>query len=143
MPRTTTGLPEGGREPTAMPAIGIERRHFTHKRLERWIRLQQFVYGLPDDYSYAVCTSERNGQAESRALVTVGWMTWFGQGRGADRQHSLALALLEASEALSSNGTRVFLHGFTRWVWSRLRPTHRAETGASENTSEGVDRLAS
>ena len=117
MSEMTTGRPERDGA-TVAP---IERKHFTHKRLERWIRLQQFVYGLSDDYSYAVCTSEKDGVAESRALVTVGWMTWFGHGKGADRQHALALALLEASEALSSNGTRVFFHGISRWIGSVFR----------------------
>ncbi|MGZ3650298.1 MAG: hypothetical protein ACXVB9_17895 [Bdellovibrionota bacterium] len=90
--------------------------------MERWIRLQQFVYGLPDDYSYAVCTTERSdGRAESCALVTVGWMTWFGRGKGSDRQHSLALALLETSEALSSNSTRVFWQSVKLWFRRQLR----------------------
>jgi hypothetical protein len=133
-----TGQPEGARQGSAS-AETVERRHFTHKRLERWIRLQQFVYGLPDDYSYAVCTTERDGRAESRALVTVGWMTWFGHGKGADRQHALALALLEASEALSSNSTRVFFHGLSRWFLRRLRP---AKPVPARSTEAEPERLA-
>lgn len=93
-----------------------EKRNLIHRRMERWIRLQEFVYGLPDDYSYAVCIREvGSGVCESRALVKVGWMSWFGQGKGSDRQHSLAVALLETSEALSSNSTTVFFHGIRRW----------------------------
>lgn len=143
MPMMTTGQPEQeqGMSSNALPQ---ERKHFTHKRLERWIRLQQFVYGLPDDYAYAVHMTEKDGQAESRALVTVGWMTWFGHGKGSDRQHSLALALLEASEALSSNGTRVFFHGLSRWIWSRLRPAQfQKERTRARAESPSEDRLAS
>ncbi|HEY8280530.1 MAG TPA: hypothetical protein VIH99_12950 [Bdellovibrionota bacterium] len=106
-----------------------ERRHLTHKRMERWIRLQQFVYGLPEEYAYAVRISTRNGRTESSALVTVGWMSWFGRGLGSDRQHSLGLALLNASEALSANGTRLFLHNVARWLLSCLnvfRPRREA-----------------
>jgi hypothetical protein len=116
-----------------------ERRHFAHKRLERWIRLQQFVYGLPDDYAYAVCITEKNAQVESRALVSVGWMTWFGYGKGSDRQHSLALALLEASDALSSNTTRVFFHFLNRLVFRRLR-LPQGKTPPTEVTIAETDK---
>ena len=138
MSKITTGLPDG--TPRGAPEYP-ERRSFTHKRLERWIRLQQFVYGLPDDYAYAVRSLERGGVAESHALVTVGWMTWFGSAKGTDRQHSLALALLEASEALSANGTRAFLHEVSRWVWSRLRPA-RVVSPAREAPPAEDQRLA-
>jgi hypothetical protein len=124
-----------------------EKRHQTHKRLERWIRLQQFVYGLPDDYSYAVCTTEREGKFESRALVSVGWMTWFGHGMGPDRQHSLSVALLEASEAFSANGTKVFFHGVGRLVMDWLEAIRMVQGKANEAVGgeevEQSDRLAS
>ncbi len=116
-----------------------EKQHLTHKRMERWIRLQQFVYGLPDDYVYAVCTTENGGRAESHALVTIGWMTWFGRGRGTDRQHSLALALLDTSEALSANSTKVFLHGLSRWLtrgFQALRPIP-TERGSGQEKEAG------
>ena len=111
------------------------RRHFTHKRMERWIRLQQFVYGLPEDYAYAVCSTmpSARGPAEARALVTVGWMTWFGSGKGSDPQHALALALLNADGALSTNGPRAFLHRLRAWLFRRLRffPWRRGEAKRS------------
>jgi hypothetical protein len=103
----------------------FEKRHFTHKRMERWIRLQQFVFGLPDDYSYAICTTaDKNGEFRSRTLVKVGWMSWYGDGRGSDRQHSLAVSLLDTEEALSSNSSTVFWHTLSKWVsqgFGRLR----------------------
>lgn len=91
-----------------------DRRNQTHKRMDRWIRLQQFVYGLPDDYSYAICVREDNGLFESHSLVRVGWMNWFGRGAGADRQHSLAVALLGTTEALSANPTAAIVHKIGR-----------------------------
>ena len=129
-----------------------ENRHLTHRRMERWIRLQQFVYGLPSDYSYAVCVrqaqteDEKDGRHESRALVKVGWMSWYGFGRGADPQHSLAVALLETSEALSANGTSVFLHRVKRWIVAglgMLRLKAAKETKAGPREEEQTDLLAS
>ncbi len=121
-----------------------EKRNLVHRRMERWIRLQQFVYGLPDDYSYAVCIREcGEGVCESRTLVKVGWMTWFGQGKGTDRQHSLALALLETSEALSSNGTRVFFHGLKSWFRGLFEIRSVGKTKEHrEEPRFGQDRLA-
>lgn len=87
-----------------------DRRNQTHKRMDRWIRLQQFVYGLPDEYSYAICVKESGGSFESHSLVKVGWMNWFGRGTGVDRQHSLAVALLGTTEALSANSTATLVH---------------------------------
>jgi hypothetical protein len=88
-----------------------DRPNTIHKRMERWIRLQQFVFGLPDDYAYAVCLSGGpGGRQKSFSLVRVGYMSWFGTGAGADRQHSLAVALLNTEEAISANSTSVFLH---------------------------------
>ena len=104
----------------------FERRHFTHKRMERWIRLQQFVFGLPDDYSYAICTTaKKDGRFRSRSLVRVGWMTWFGDGHGADRQHSLAVSLLDTAEARSSNSSAVFWHSIRKWVMQGFGRRHR------------------
>ncbi len=122
-----------------------EKRHLTHKRMERWIRLQQFVYGLPDDFSYAGCTTEKNGYFESRALVNVGWMSWFGKGKGSDRQHSLAVALLDSTEAISANGTKVFFHGINRWFghWLDAIRMAPAKPAHSEVKKERLDRLAS
>jgi hypothetical protein len=137
MPMMITGQPEGD-----ATTHGADKRHFTHKRLERWIRLQQFVYGLPDDYAYAVCTTERAGGAESRALVTVGWLTWFGHGKGTSRQHALALALLDASEALTSNSTRVFWHGLSRWVWRRLGLPRATARSVAAEEQRADERLA-
>ena len=114
-----------------------ERRHYAHRRVERWVRLQQFVYGLPDDYAYAVCLRERDGRSESATLVSVGWLTWFGRARGADRQHALALALLEMREAYTSSGGRIFWQTVKSWFLRRLRGTRaRVE-------SEAEERLAS
>lgn len=111
-------------------------RNPVHKRLDRWIRLQQFVFGLPEDYSYAVRIGNfAEGRAESRVVVSVGWMTWFGQGRGSDRQHAIAVALLHTMEALSANGTAVFFHrlskffGFWRGKAARL-PESSPSAGA-------------
>jgi hypothetical protein len=87
-----------------------DRRSQTHKRMDRWIRLQQFVYGLPDDYSYAICLKENGSSFESHTLVRVGWMNWYGSGAGVDRQHSLAVALLGTTEALSANPTATLMH---------------------------------
>jgi hypothetical protein len=91
-----------------------DRRNQTHKRMDRWIRLQQFVYGLPEDYSYAICVRENGGSFESHSLVRVGWMSWYGRGIGADRQHSLAVALLGTTEALSANSTAALVHRIGR-----------------------------
>lgn len=100
----------------------LERKHFVHRRVERWIRLQQFVFGLPeDDFSYAIRITDVDGRAESNALITVGWMTWFGRGRGSDRQSSLALALLETTEAYSSNGSRLLWQAVKCWFRRRVR----------------------
>lgn len=112
----------------SMEAPLFERRHFTHKRMERWIRLQQFVFGLPDDYSYAICTTATpDGKFRSRTLVKVGWMTWFGDGRGTDRQHSLAVSLLDTTEALSSNSSAVFWHTLSKWVSQGLGRIRRGK----------------
>lgn len=103
--------------PEEMEKIRIplaDRRNQTHKRMDRWIRLQQFVYGLPDEYSYAICVRESDGAFESHSLVKVGWMSWFGRGAGADRQHSLAVALLDTTEALSANSTAALMHRVVR-----------------------------
>ena len=106
---------------------GASERHLTHRRLERWIRLQQFVYGLPDDYSYAVFLSQGNGSSKGCALVSVGWMSWFGQGKGADPQHALAVALLESSEALSANARASFFHRMRRRFLQLLRSFKRSD----------------
>jgi hypothetical protein len=109
----------------------LERRHFTHKRMDRWIRLQQFVFGLPDDYSYAICTTAQpDGSFRSRSMVKVGWMTWYGDGRGNDRQHALAVALLGSAEALSSNSTLVFWHSVAKRMRSAFRRLRRKELPA-------------
>lgn len=112
---------EGNESLPKQKASFCDKRNLTHKRLERWIRLQQFVYGLPDDYSYAIRTSEVNGKSVSRTLVRVGWMTWYGEGRGADRQHSLAISLLDTTEAISGNSTRVFFHNIKKWAFRNAR----------------------
>jgi hypothetical protein len=110
-----------------------DRRHYAHKRVERWIRLQQFVYGLPDDYAYAVCIRERAGRAESATLVSVGWLTWFGRAKGADRQHALALALLEMREAITSSSGRIFWQTVRTWLRRRLLGARiRVESEAEE-----------
>ncbi|RYZ99555.1 MAG: hypothetical protein EOP11_19310 [Proteobacteria bacterium] len=110
----------------AESAPQAERRHFTHKRMERWIRLQQFVFGLPDDYSYAICTSAKgDGQFQSRTLVKIGWMSWYGDGVGGDRQHSLSVSLLDAAEALSANSSTVFWHSVSKWMKRGLRRISR------------------
>jgi hypothetical protein len=104
---------EGGTDSFRVPLA--DRRNFVHKRMERWVRLQQFVYGLPDDYSYAVCVSKsQDGRFHSLSLVKVGWMCWFGTGSGADKQHSLSISLLNTTEALSANTTSVFFHKLNR-----------------------------
>lgn len=103
----------------SVPAVGAaEKRNLVHKRLDRWIRLQQFVYGLPDDYSYALVVSHPSGgaRARSRSLVRVGWMSWFGEGSAVDRHQALAVSLLNASEALSSSASAVYLHQAFRLV---------------------------
>lgn len=137
MPMMTTGQPESD-----VPALH-ERRHFIHKRLERWIRLQQFVYGLPEEYAYAVRSSREGDRTVSRALVNVGWMTWFGVGRGTDRQHALALALLGANDAWSANGTRVFFHELSRWFGRRFLPKSLRAPGPSEADWPRQDKMAS
>jgi hypothetical protein len=118
----------------AEDAPTFEKRHFTHKRMERWIRLQQFVFGLPDDYAYAICTTaQKNGKFHTRTLVKVGWMSWYGDGRGADRQHSLAVSLLDTQEALSANSSTVFWHTLSKWVsqgFGRRRRKEQAYTAA-------------
>jgi hypothetical protein len=121
MRRTAAMRPETEGAPKRVPLA--DKRHFTHKRLERWIRLQQFVYGLPDDYSYAVCVSggDSSGKPVSRSLVNVGWMSWYGEGVGTDRQHALAVSLLNTTEALSSNSTTVFFHKLNRIISRGLR----------------------
>jgi hypothetical protein len=101
-------LPEQAERERRVPLA--DKKHQNHKRMERWIRLQQFVYGLSDDYSYAICVKESAGFYESHALVRVGWMNWFGRGAAGERQHSLASALLAASEAISSNPSAIVLH---------------------------------
>jgi len=111
-----------------------DKRNAIHKRMERWIRLQQFVFGLPDDYSYAVCLTENHaGTQQSFGLVKVGYMNWFGTGAGADRQHALAVALLNTVEAISSNSTSVFFHRVGKifgWKTKRVaRPMAPVEGG--------------
>jgi hypothetical protein len=101
-------LPEQAERERRIPLA--DKKHQSHRRMERWIRLQQFVYGLSDDYSYAICVKEGGGRYESHALVRVGWMNWFGRGAAGERQHSLASALLATSEAISSNPSAVVLH---------------------------------
>jgi len=122
-------------------APSFERRHFTHKRMERWIRLQQFVFGLPDDYSYAICTTtEKNGKFRSRSLVKVGWMSWYGDGRGSDRQQSLAVSLLDTVEAISANSSTVFWHSVSKWMnqsFRRLR--RRAPAPGVANAAETAE----
>lgn len=100
-----------------------DKRNPVHKRLDRWVRLQQFVYGLPDDdYAYAVCiTRDRAGNYESKSLVRVGWMNWFGLGHGVDRHHALAVSLLETTEAVSTNSSAVLLHKLSRFFGFAFR----------------------
>jgi hypothetical protein len=111
MQKMMATLPEET-EKTRVPLA--DRRNQTHKRMDRWIRLQQFVYGLPDDYSYAICMKEGGDSFEAHSLVRVGWMSWYGRGQGADRQHGLAVALLGTSEALSANSTATLMHKLGR-----------------------------
>ncbi|RZA07462.1 MAG: hypothetical protein EOP11_07615 [Proteobacteria bacterium] len=118
--------PQSKESSSADSAPQGERRHFTHKRMERWIRLQQFVFGLPDDYSYAICTTQKaGGEFRSRTLVKVGWMSWYGDGIGGDRQHSLSVSLLDAAEALSANSSTVFWHSVSKWVKKGFRRVSR------------------
>lgn len=110
-------------------------RQLLCKRMERWLRLQQFVYGLPDDFSYSVRTRERNGVVDCYTLVKAGWMTWYGHGRAVDGQQALALALKETGAALSAGFYRILFHRFTlrmRSLWAQLRGrgTRVAEAGA-------------
>lgn len=102
----------------------LDKKHVLYRRMERWLRLQQFVYGLPaDDYAYAIHASDRAGLSTCRSLVRVGWFTWYGVGHAMDRHQALASALLETSEAVSANPYRVFLFSATRWaqrVWRRV-----------------------
>lgn len=121
------------KSPEEMEKIRVplaDRRNQTHKRMDRWIRLQQFVYGLPDDFSYAICVREEGAILESHSLVRVGWMSWFGRGVGSDRQHSLAVALLGANEALSSNSTAALVHKVGRFFrFGRRRGAIRGAIG--------------
>lgn len=123
-----------------------DRRHFVHKQMERWIRLQQFVFGLPEDYSYAVCVRENfSGQQESSALVRVGSMSWFGHGAGADRQHALAVTLLNTVEAITANSTSVFFHKFTKVLGLNKRDSRRkrdSKNGTREAATDGRELLA-
>ena len=77
-------------------------------RVERWIRLQQFLHELDSDYSYAMRFFERDQRWDSCTLISSGGLTWFGRARAKDRQKGLASALMEAGEALSSNCLNVF-----------------------------------
>ncbi len=99
----------------------LDKRHLMHKRMERWMRLQQFVYGLPDDYAYAIHSKDVGGRCVTKVLVQVGWMSWFGEGKGVDRQHSLAISLLDTTEALSSNSSTVMVHSVMKWFSRFLR----------------------
>lgn len=123
----------------------FERRHVTHKRMERWIRLQQFVYGLPEDYAYAICLREHGGRVHGHVLIRVGWLTWFGFGKGADRQHALALALLDTQEAWTSNGSRLVLFKVRAWclrTLAFLRLAGAVPSSAEKEGGDGQDRLA-
>lgn len=113
-----------------------DKRNFVHKRMDRWIRLQQFVFGLPEDYSYAICATENlDGTHEARTLIRVGWMSWYGQGVGADRQHALAVALLNTTEALSTNSTNVFWYRVNRIISSSFRIFKYRERALPQGTA--------
>lgn len=120
-----------------------DSRQLLCRRMERWLRLQQFVYGLPDDFSYSVRTREGNGQVDCHTLVKSGWMTWYGHGRAVDSQQALALALQETGAALSANFYRLMFHSFlarARSLWARVR---RREVKVVEAGAEGAELLAS
>lgn len=129
---------DAGREGASIHALFHDKRHLLHKRMERWIRLQQFVYGLPEDYSYAIRVTDDLSGAHCTTFVRMGWMTWFGRARGTDRQHALALSLMETSEAICNSPQKMFLHIFRRslrfaWAgfWKR-----RATLLVSDETEE-------
>ncbi len=94
----------------------LENGRTVHKRMERWLRLQQFVYGLSADYSYAVRMTNQSGGNESHVLVKLGWINWYGKGCGANALQALGVALLETVEAVSANSTAVFLHNLLKFV---------------------------
>ncbi|MGE3262417.1 MAG: hypothetical protein AB7K68_11610 [Bacteriovoracia bacterium] len=101
----------------------LDKKHLLYRRMERWVRLQQFVYGLPDDFSYSVHATENSGVVTCRTLVRVGWMSWYGVGKAADRQQALSVALLETSEAISANAYKVFFYSLSKWLGARWRFT--------------------
>lgn len=126
---------------------GSDKRGVVHRRLERWVRLQQFVYGLPDDYTYAVCTRASGDQFVGKSLVKVGWMTWFGEGRGPDRQHAIAISLLETTDAVTASSYRMLWHAARRWVRrlsGRLSVGQRAQviSVAKDVVEQSEQRLA-
>ena len=136
MPMMIAGRPDPNPDFTENPRVpgglGLNakvssnmRRHFTHKKLERWIRLQQFVYGLPEEYSYAVCVTEQGGNSESHALV---------------------LALLEAGEALSANSSRVILHKvmhrLTHWMFRRKWHVRGAGKKIARRLDEATEKAS-
>lgn len=107
----------------------LDKKHLLYRRMERWVRLQQFVYGLPDDFSYSVHATEKGGVFTCRTLVRAGWMSWYGVGKATDRQQALSLALLQASEAISANAYKVFFYSLSKWLGARWRFT-RARAGS-------------
>jgi hypothetical protein len=113
----------------------LDKKNLLYHRMERWVHLQQFVYGLGDDFSYSVYASENGGICTCRTLVRIGDMSWFGEGSAADRQQALAQALIATSEAISANSYRVFCFSVSKWLtdfWPglRKRPEQTVEEAA-------------
>jgi hypothetical protein len=129
-------LPADNNNDSQARALFHDKRHLLHKRMERWIRLQQFVYGLPDDYSYAIRATDHNGESECRALIRVGWMSWYASARGSDRQHALALSLLETSEAICRSPYKVFMHLLRRSFRRARQAFQRSRESMAEVSEE-------
>lgn len=128
---------------TGENVLFIDKKHLLYRRMERWVRLQQFVYGLPGEFSYSVHSTEEGGVATCRTLVNVGWMSWYGVGRAPDPQQALALALLETSDAITASAHKVFFYSVAKWLkrgWRRIRGAGNS-AGPAPQTEGNESRL--
>ncbi|MGZ3694038.1 MAG: hypothetical protein ACXWQO_07545 [Bdellovibrionota bacterium] len=121
--------------------VYLDEKQMLFRRMERWVRLQQFVYGLSDDFCYSVFASKDSGISTCRTLVRVGEMSWYGEGRAADQEQALSLALVATSEAISASSYKVFMYSLTKWLrsfWGLFRRKPAVQLEEAEVPEESL-----
>ena len=67
-----------------------------HETTTKWIAINQFIYELPQDFSYAISISRNSShehRIDSRLRINIGSMNWQGTGVGKSEVNCISNAL--------------------------------------------------